>query len=119
MAGRKLVERGGNGKLTRPQLLIHEATGMEMEFVVNTSPIRALMPGLPKHYKLDLANPVAMVAVEVDGRSHKSPAGRDRDARKNRALEALGWCVLRFWNQEVDENLPGVVEKIHRCIASR
>ncbi len=46
--------------------------------------------------------------VEVDGGQH-SP---ERDGRRTAALEAQGFVVMRFWNNDVLGNLDGVLEVI-------
>jgi len=46
--------------------------------------------------------------VEVDGGQHSEEA----DAARTAKLEALGCRVIRFWNNEVIENLDGVLERI-------
>lgn len=119
LKGREFKHRGGNGSLTAQQIAIRDATGMVTEHAVNTKPVRYLVAGIPKHYKLDLAHPEMLLAVEVDGQSHRTTAGRERDARKDAALAALGWSVLRFSNEEVTANLPMVLEKIRASIALR
>ncbi len=53
--------------------------------------------------------------VEVDGGQH-SP---DRDAARNAAIAASGWRVLRYWNDEVINNLPGVLADIGRVLSGR
>jgi hypothetical protein len=46
---------------------------------------------------LDAAYKEALVAVELDGAAfHGSRAARERDLRRDSALAALGWIVLRF-----------------------
>nr|WP_275586007.1 DUF559 domain-containing protein [Geodermatophilus sabuli] len=46
---------------------------------------------------LDAAVPELRVAVELDGAAfHGSAAARERDTRRDVALAALGWVVLRF-----------------------
>ncbi|HZU89931.1 MAG TPA: endonuclease domain-containing protein [Stellaceae bacterium] len=44
--------------------------------------------------------------VEIDGGQHDSAA--EPEVRRTRFLESEGYCVLRFWNNEVLENLDGV-----------
>ncbi len=51
--------------------------------------------------------------VEVDGGQHA--AERDRDAARTAWLESRGYRVIRFWNNEVIENMDGVVEAIQRA----
>ena len=46
---------------------------------------------------LDAAWPKVRLAVELDGAAfHGSPEARERDLRRDAALAALGWIVLRF-----------------------
>ncbi len=53
--------------------------------------------------------------MELDGEQHGYKAGLRRDAVRSSYLEQAGYRVLRFWNNEVRENLDGVVETIlHR-----
>lgn len=46
--------------------------------------------------------------VEVDGGQHSEEA----DAARTAKLEALGFRVIRFWNNDVSENLDGVLTRI-------
>lgn len=50
----------------------------------------------------------AMLIVELDGSQHSEVA----DAGRTRFLEERGYRVLRFWNNEVIENLDGVLQTI-------
>jgi very-short-patch-repair endonuclease len=50
-----------------------------------------------------------MLIVEVDGGQH---AGAKSDVARSAWLEARGFRVLRFWNNDVLRNLDGVVEAI-------
>jgi very-short-patch-repair endonuclease len=47
----------------------------------------------------------ARLVIEVDGGQHAESA---RDARRDRWLAQNGFRVLRFWNNEVLQNLEGV-----------
>lgn len=58
--------------------------------------------GYPTCYKVDLGHPVLMIALELDGSSHRSPKRREMDQRKDALLRALGWKVLRLWNTEAE-----------------
>lgn len=61
----------------------------------------------------------ARLIVEVGGGQHSVEA----DAKRTAALEAQGYCVIRFWNNEVLGNLEGVLIRLgetlgtspHRC----
>lgn len=98
--GHQPIRRGGNGKLLPiPQLvLLHGlGPGWEAEYVVTTG----IPPGngIPRHYKLDLANPQMRMAIEMDGVTHQSHRVRSADLRKLMFLVERGWSVLRLSNQ--------------------
>ena len=48
--------------------------------------------------------------VELDDGQHASRS--EKDARRTRLLEQAGFRVLRFWNNDVVENIDGVLEAI-------
>jgi very-short-patch-repair endonuclease len=50
------------------------------------------------------------LVVEVDGGQHSWREAQD--LRRTTWLEARGWRVVRFWNNEVLENLAGVLERL-------
>jgi very-short-patch-repair endonuclease len=64
----------------------------------------------------DFACMAARVVIEVDGSQHGDGPGLLRDAERTRWLEAEGYRVLRFWNNEVTENLAGVLDVIHAAL---
>lgn len=67
---------------------------------------------MPLHYKIDIANPVKKIAVEVDGGSHSATRVREADERKDAFLTSHGWRVFRFSNREVMADLEGCVRKV-------
>jgi very-short-patch-repair endonuclease len=58
--------------------------------------------GYPTNYKLDFAWPKKKVGLEVNGSSHRTALGQQRDAKKTAKLQELGWTVLSIWNHEVE-----------------
>jgi very-short-patch-repair endonuclease len=56
---------------------------------------------------VDFASRKARLVIEVDGGQHDEQ--RAADERRTRKIEALGYRVLRFWNNEVLGNLDGVL----------
>ena len=61
------------------------------------------------HYYADFVCRERRLIVELDGGQHAdSPEDRHRD----RALCALGYCVIRIWNNDVIENLDGVLQTL-------
>jgi very-short-patch-repair endonuclease len=59
-------------------------------------------------YVVDFLCIEARLIVELDGGQHSV----DGDATRTAVLEAAGYRVLRFWNNEVIESLEGVLETI-------
>jgi len=58
-----------------------------------------------------------MLAIEIDGETHNYKMSRDKERQKR--LEGLGVCFLRFTDEEVKENIEGVVEEIERWIRGK
>jgi very-short-patch-repair endonuclease len=55
------------------------------------------------------------LVVEVDGGQHAESA---RDARRTAFLEAEGFRVIRFWNNDVLRNIDGVLQIIAEALKS-
>jgi very-short-patch-repair endonuclease len=67
-------------------------------------------------YIVDFACVECKLVVELDGLSHVPRESADRERTK--FLEGEGWCVIRFWNTEVYEELEPVKEAVYReCVA--
>jgi very-short-patch-repair endonuclease len=66
-------------------------------------------------YLIDFACLASRLLVEVDGGQHEVNA--DRDAARTRWLEARGYRVLRFWNNDVMGNVEGVLHAIQAALA--
>lgn len=99
--GRALMPyRGGNGTGMSPtEALIAPLLpeGFMWNYVL---PSGGFGLGYPSHYKLDFGNPTTKVCLEVDGISHRTRLGQERDARKTERLQFLGWKLLRITNEE-------------------
>jgi very-short-patch-repair endonuclease len=67
-------------------------------------------------YIADFACPDARLVVEADGSQHADNAGYD--TQRERAFAALGWRTLRFWNNEIVENLDGVLTAVANALPS-
>jgi very-short-patch-repair endonuclease len=63
-------------------------------------------------YFADFAHPGVRIVVEIDGGHHGKPGFAEKDARRDAWFLANGYRVLRFWNNEVRENLGGVIDTI-------
>ena len=60
-------------------------------------------------YYVDFVCRERRLIVELDGGQH---ADNPEDRRRDRALCALGYCVIRIWNNDVIENLDGVLRML-------
>ena len=110
--------RGGPGAIHRARALRHDMT----------IPERQLWPGLRRGllgarfrrqhpvppYTLDFACVALRLAIELDGSTHLNG-----DTTRDAALARQGWLVTRFWNNEVTQNLPGVLTRIAEIIHQR
>src|SRR5665811_2172482 len=61
-------------------------------------------------YVVDFCCEAAHLIVEIDGGQHAERT--QQDAERTAVLEAKGYLVLRFWNNDVLRNVDGVVESI-------
>ncbi len=70
--------------------------------------------------ELDMAWPDAQVAVELDGAAfHGSHEARERDLRRDSALAALGWVVLRFSYERLVSDPEGCRREIEAVVRRR
>jgi very-short-patch-repair endonuclease len=65
-------------------------------------------------YICDFVARSAKLIIEVDGGQHAVAAGYD--LARTKFLETQGYRVIRFWNNEVLENIEGVVATIERAL---
>ncbi|HWH22543.1 MAG TPA: DUF559 domain-containing protein [Allosphingosinicella sp.] len=108
------------GATQRARSLRRNATGAEQSLW------RALRERLPAAkfrrqvpfgpYVADFASHGAKLVVEVDGSQHAERLAQDEV--RTRFLNGEGYRVLRFWNNQVLENLDGVVTAIAAQIPS-
>ena len=61
-------------------------------------------------YIVDFVRAEAMLIVELDGGQHAEQ--QEYDDRRTRHLEAKGYRVLRFWNNDILGNPDGVARMI-------
>ena len=67
-------------------------------------------------YVVDFYCPALKLAIEIDGDSHFQPGDQAKDRKRERHIESFGIQFLRFRNNEVRENLRGVLEAIYRKV---
>lgn len=66
-------------------------------------------------YIFDFAAKRKKLLVEVDGFGHKN-MGKIKDRQKLDYARKAGYKVLKFWNSDIERNLPEVVEKIYKAV---
>ena len=54
------------------------------------------------------------IIIEVDGGQHGNQLAAD--AQRTKILEANGYTVLRYWNNDVLSNIDGVLEDIQQAV---
>jgi very-short-patch-repair endonuclease len=66
-------------------------------------------------YVADLACIECRLIVEADGGQH----GSEQDDQRTAYLEALGWRVLRFWNNDILQQTGAVLETMLATCTAR
>jgi len=62
------------------------------------------------NYIVDFVSIEVMMVIEIDGGQHAKNIEYDR--KRTRFIESKGYKVLRFWNNEVIENIEGVFDTL-------
>ena len=86
------------------QLRNRQVTGVRFNFQRPVGP-----------YICDFVARTPRLIIEVDGGQHAEAEGYDLG--RTRFLNARGYRVIRFWNNDVLQNIEGVVETIRRTLA--
>jgi very-short-patch-repair endonuclease len=67
-------------------------------------------------YIVDFVCHEKRIVIEVDGSQHS--LDKECDEKRDQWLKEQGYNVLRFWNNEVLENIEGVLEVIRNSLLS-
>ncbi|MBB3772099.1 very-short-patch-repair endonuclease [Angulomicrobium tetraedrale] len=54
----------------------------------------------------------AKLVIELDGGQHTA----ELDAERTRMIEAFGYFIIRFWNNDVNNNIAGVLVRIQDAL---
>lgn len=65
-------------------------------------------------YIADFACPAARLVIQADGSQHADRS--NYDSERTLAFEQIGWRTLRFWNNEINENLEAVLVAIRAAL---
>ena len=67
-------------------------------------------------YIVDFICKEAKIIIEIDGGQHNEPKNIEYDKTRTEFLNSLGYKVIRFWNNEIYENIEGVVLRLKKEI---
>lgn len=81
------------------------------------APVRQYHVDTPAgRFRLDLAYVDLQICIEIDGRQHEDADIKPNDARRTRALKALGWTILRVRSDHFATDLAEVVRALRRVM---
>lgn len=64
------------------------------------------------HFIVDFVSVEKKLIIEIDGGQHNQDTNKKEDEKRTLFLQKKGFKVLRFWNNELLENIEGVLERI-------
>ena len=65
-------------------------------------------------YICDFVSLENKIVIEIDGSQHIES---NSDLQRDEFLKSIGFKVLRFWNNDIDNNIEGVISKIKNVIS--
>ena len=65
-------------------------------------------------YILDFYCTEKKLAIEIDGSQHADQ--KEYDDKRKEYLEVLGITTLRFWNNEIDTSMDGIILEIEKYL---
>lgn len=98
----------GNGKISHHEQLVYDfllSHGFYYNYAISTKLARDAFPNVnfPSNYKPDFVNLQTKLCIEIDGNNHKEKHQRELDVKKDKCLNFLGFTVVRFSHQQVEE----------------
>ncbi len=67
-------------------------------------------------YIVDFVSFEKMIIIEIDGGQHNELSNKAKDKQRTNYLEGRGYKVIRFWNNDVLQNLDGVLIRITEAL---
>jgi len=71
------------------------------------------------NYIVDFACPKHKLIIELDGAGHAEDSNVTYDKNRSDFLLAQGWEVMRFWNNEITNNIDAVCDHIVTTLANK
>jgi very-short-patch-repair endonuclease len=66
------------------------------------------------NYIVDFVSIKKKLIIELDGSQHLEQ--QEYDADRTAYLESLGYKVVRFWNNQVEREMDGVIQKLEAIL---
>jgi len=63
---------------------------------------------------VDFCSVKGKLVIELDGGGHNNLESKVKDFNRDKFLKSKGYRVLRIWNNELDNNLEGVLQEIYK-----
>lgn len=54
------------------------------------------------------------IIIEIDGGQHNQQKNTEYDLKRTKFLNSRGYKVIRFWNNDIDNNIEGVYNVLQR-----
>ena len=67
-----------------------------------------------ENYIVDFICHEKKLIIEIDGGQHNQERNKEYDINRTKLLESKGFKVIRFWNNEVWDNIEGVYAVLER-----
>ncbi len=65
-------------------------------------------------YIVDFVCREKKIIIEIDGGQHNEPWEVEYDKKRSLFLASRGFKVVRFWNNEIDNNIEGVYKTLQK-----
>lgn len=65
---------------------------------------------------MDFYCPEKKLIIELDGWQHKEEKQERYDKERTEFMENLEFKIIRFWNNDINNNLDGVIFKIEEYL---
>ena len=66
------------------------------------------------HYIVDFICREKWLIIEIDGGQHNQDNNIVYDEERTKYLESKGFKIIRFWNNDIDNNIEGVFDVIDK-----